>query len=764
VLSKIRPRSYGRYVSLPLLGPVLNEFIDWSEQRGYAVGSIQRQLEGAAQIDRFLRHRGVRSLSNLNHEHFAEARRHYRLKTNMGSAIGRIEQFLAESVGLAPLPAPRPTPSGCELSRYERYLERVHGFAESTIRSHIRSLREFLDHIGYDSSSEALKTLTSKEIESFICACAKRFKRSALQNLAGCLRHFLRYQHDQGVVTRPLYAEIDGPRVFRLEQLPRSLSRQVVEDFLRSIDQSTRRGIRDYTIFYLMSTYGLRTCEVVALTLDDIDWRAGIIQVPPEKSASKLVLPLTDPVGEVLIKYLKTGRPTLPFRELFLRARAPHGPVTTYIVGAGFKDWVRRSGLDIPYRGPHCLRHSQATHLLRQGATLKEIGDLLGHRGAESTCVYLRLATDDLRTVALPVPQSPGAIPALDISLPKTQPESRKPRNATPAGSVEFLKSFLAQEIRDYVQLKRSLGRKFRSETVTLQSLDTFLAGKYHSSSELTPEIFNRWCRTLNHVSPTTRRCRMLHVRNFCLYHRRSQPNSFLPDMRTFPDRVPYGEPYIFSELDVGRLLIATQQLGTSSRCPLRPQTIRIAIALLYTCGLRHSELLGLQLGDYNLAERSLTIRDTKFHKSRIIPLSDSMATELGGFLNLRAEAHLPMDVASPIIWNGYGGPKGKGYTQRGLHITWGALCLALRILTPKGRPPRIHDLRHSMAVNALQRWYQAGENVQAKLPLLSTFMGHVSIDSTCYYLPFVEGIRSEASARFRQSFGSAVTVLGADA
>jgi integrase/recombinase XerD len=106
------------------------------------------------------------------------------------------------------------------------------------------------------------------------------------------------------------------------------------------------------------------------------------------------------------VRYLRHGRPSSPWREVFLRVRAPAGILKPTAVGEAFQKWVRRSGLPIPFHGPHCLRHSYAVHLLRQGVALKTLGDLLGHRLAESTCVYLRLATDDLRGVALAVPRS----------------------------------------------------------------------------------------------------------------------------------------------------------------------------------------------------------------------------------------------------------------------------------------------------------------------------------------------------------------------
>jgi site-specific recombinase XerD len=162
-------------------------------------------------------------------------------------------------------------------------------------------------------------------------------------------------------------------------------------------------------MLFLSATYGLRTSEIVALTLDAIDWREHRLHVPQRKTRTALVLPLTDAVGTVLLQYLRRGRPASPHRELFLRHRAPAGVLKPTAVTEVFQQAVRRSGLPIPFHGPHCLRHSYAVSLLRRGVGLKTLGDLLGHRTAEATCAYLRLATDDLRGVALVAPAAASA-------------------------------------------------------------------------------------------------------------------------------------------------------------------------------------------------------------------------------------------------------------------------------------------------------------------------------------------------------------------
>jgi integrase/recombinase XerD len=271
-------------------------------------------------------------------------------------------------------------------------------------------------------------------------------------------------------------------------------------------------------------------------------------------------------------------------------------------------------------------------------------------------------------------------------------------------------------------------------------------------------------CATLGHLSPTVRRNRMRVVRNFCLYRRRSRPQSFLPDRASFPANHQPSPPYIVTEPDMARILESARSLPRSALCPLRPETLRIAFLLLFTTGMRRGELLRLMLGDIDLTEETVSIRETKFHKSRVIPLSPSVAAETKAYLELRQKNHLPVSVASPLVLSGSQSAEGRGYTGHGLACNWIRLCASLNINTPKGRPPRIHDLRHSFAVNVLMTWYRNGENAQAKLPLLSTYMGHVSVVSTHHYLTFVEHLRSEASALFHRRFGDAIKANQGDA
>lgn len=301
------------------------------------------------------------------------------------------------------------TPSEELVAAYRLHLDRVRGLAAKTRRLHSATAAALLAFLDFDHEPMRLRALGSPEVEAFVRATAARLGRDSLQHTVAHLRSFLRFLASRDEVARGLDASIDTPRLYRGERLPRAIPWESVQVFLGAIDHSTPSGRRDHAMFLLIATYGLRASEVAALRLDDIDWRGGRLRVPRPKIRTPLELPLTDEVGAALFDYVRHVRPDLPCREVFVRLRAPLGPIGSTTVSEAFRSCTGRAALPIPNQGPHCLRHSLAVHLLRQGTSLKAIGDLLGHRSAESTCVYLRLHVDDLRDAALALPK--GARP-----------------------------------------------------------------------------------------------------------------------------------------------------------------------------------------------------------------------------------------------------------------------------------------------------------------------------------------------------------------
>ena len=402
MLIEIYPRCHARYSSLRVLGPHLDGFIHWLRSQGYPRYLIRLRVRATRKLDALLGQQGVHGPGDLTAEQLlAYAPRDSQQDIELAAVVRALARYFGETHLFAPS---RQTPAEQLLASYRKHLERVRGLAPATICHHAATVGEWLAHLGYDQEPARLHALERRALEEFLERIGGRVGRESLQHAVAHLRCFLRFLASGGLAPAGLDTQLDTPRVYRGERLPRALPWDLVRAFLQSIDRSTPMGRRDYAMFLLIASYGLRSCEVVALTLDDIEWRARRLCVTRPKVRSTLVLPLTDEVGAAILGYMRAGRPELPHREVFLRERAPAGTLKPTAVTEAFQGRVRRSGLPIRAQGPHCLRHSLAVHLLRQGESLKAIGDLLGHRSTESTCVYLRLHVEDLREVALDLP------------------------------------------------------------------------------------------------------------------------------------------------------------------------------------------------------------------------------------------------------------------------------------------------------------------------------------------------------------------------
>jgi site-specific recombinase XerD len=397
------PRAHQKYFSLPLLGSIADGFDDWLAACGFTRGSRKLAINLLPIADRKLRRRGVDDVAKLNHTVLDDCCRALKKKyPYRAGTIHTLERYLVGSGLIVDHRHAAATQPATLSGEYANHLREVRGFAASTVSSHRRTTESFLRHL--EKTGVALRTIRTSDIESYIAEAGTRLNRASLQHDIGALRGFLRFLSMDDRAPAGLERQIDTPRLYRLEQLPRALPWETVRTLLQSIDRTSPMGLRDYAMFLLIATYGLRASEVVAISLEDVLWRQGILRIHQRKTSSPLELPLTNEVLSALVKHLKRTPPPASYRRIFLRMRAPIGVLKPTAVTEAFQALVRKSGLSIPYQGPHCLRHSYAVCLLKNGTPLKTIGDILGHRTAESTSMYLRLATGDLREVALAVP------------------------------------------------------------------------------------------------------------------------------------------------------------------------------------------------------------------------------------------------------------------------------------------------------------------------------------------------------------------------
>jgi len=291
------------------------------------------------------------------------------------------------------------------VSSYDTWMVELRGLSAST-REHARTEARLL--LGWlRDHGKSVATLCVADLDAYVASRGTSMRRSSKVTMISTLRGVLRYLHGSGRMPMDLADAIEGPPIYALEGIPSTIRR---EDIERALEAARRDrsplGRRDYAILMLLSTYGLRAGEITRLCLSDIDWRHERLRIRHFKTGACSELPLMRGPADALLDYLKHARPETTFREVFLRALAPYRPLCRG--GALYCTVGRRLqavGVSLTgKRGAHVLRHSRAASLLSGGVPIKVIGDVLGHRSEQSTAVYLKLATADLRAVALDLP------------------------------------------------------------------------------------------------------------------------------------------------------------------------------------------------------------------------------------------------------------------------------------------------------------------------------------------------------------------------
>jgi integrase len=311
----------------------------------------------------------------------------------------------------------------------------------------------------------------------------------------------------------------------------------------------------------------------------------------------------------------------------------------------------------------------------------------------------------------------------------------------------------LIAQVNRYVLHWRSLGRIYRHDAWVLGKLCRFMQDQGYI--ELDQRCFEAWCASLQDKTPCVRRGWQLMVRKFCLFRQRSEPGCFVPDSVYFTRPAPYYEPpVIVTPEQVAHLLDVVDREPANPVFPLRKAVVRMSFVLLFTAGLRRRELLRLTLADVDVERGVLAIRDSKFNKSRLLPMSADAMHEVRRYLLQRLAPGTDHAPSSPLIGHHTLSGKFTGYVGEGLYRLLRTALMQANICDAHGRYPSLRDFRHSFAVQALLRWYREGADVQAQLPQLSLYMGHVSIYSTWLYLHWIPDVATAASRLFETRWG----------
>lgn len=389
------------------LAPFAAGFADELARQGYTPLSARNQMWLLAHLSRWLEQQGlgVDELNATEEERFVCARRvSGRRQLHSIKALRPILAYL-RVLGVAP-PPPLSTsdgPVGEVLERYRSYLMTERGLGNATVGGYVHMVRPFLHgRLSSDGLALDLIHLTAADIVAFVVARCPCQSRGAASLTVTALRSLLGFLHVEGIIERSLVAFVPSVAGRRLAGLPKGLDSNQVLRLLASCDCSTLNGCRDFAVLTMLVRLGLRAGEVTKLEFDDFDWRAGEIIVQGKGNCIER-LPLPTDVGEAVATYLRHGRPTTAQgRTVFVRIKAPHraltsGGITQIVAAAG-----RRAGLGQIHA--HRLRHTAASAMLRAGASLSEIGQLLRHRRALTTAIYAKVDRDALRTIARPWP------------------------------------------------------------------------------------------------------------------------------------------------------------------------------------------------------------------------------------------------------------------------------------------------------------------------------------------------------------------------
>ena len=390
------------------LAAYLDQFAELLDGQGFERQGLGQQVRAAAGFSRWLQLHEV-SAEAVTDEHarcfLDDPAQQGFVGQGAAAALRRLLDHLRQLEVCAPAPAPSApqTPVQQTIAAYGVYLRNELGLSAKTVVQYCPIAATFLSgHFG--SGPVDLARLRGRDVIQFVLQQAGRLSPARAKAATIALRSFLRYVRYCGGTQYDLAGAVPTVANWSMTGIPRAIAPDHLRAVLASCRRDTPIGRRDYAILMLLARLGLRSSEIVSLTLDSIDWEASSIAVVG-KANHAAVLPLPVEVGEAIAQYLQWGRPICACRALFLRATAPirglgAGPTIGTIVAAA----ISRAGIKTRYRGAHQFRHALATDMLRQGATLTEIGSLLRHQHPKTTGIYAKVDFDALRPLGLAWP------------------------------------------------------------------------------------------------------------------------------------------------------------------------------------------------------------------------------------------------------------------------------------------------------------------------------------------------------------------------
>ncbi len=388
------------------LGTHVEGYRAWLGKCGYTPQTVRNMLQELGHVGRWMSGQGLQAaqLDESVMATFLTDRRTVGPRRVPGTrAMVPLLRYLREA-GATPVAKPSNRPLDALIGKYRMWLLRERGLAASTVLRYENTARRFLAQRAVAEGIFDPTRLTGVDVNVFLLSECGRVSAGSAKGRVAELRAVLRFLYLQGSTVLELGAAVPPVGGWRLATLPPTMTAADVQLLLEGCDRGTGVGVRDFAIMMLLARLGLRSIEVARLELRDVDWRAGELVVRG-KARRQDRLPLPSEVGDALVAYLSGERVPHGARNLFLTCRAPRGPIRADLVGDVVERACKRAGL--PHVGPHRLRHALAAELLRQGAGLIAISQVLRHQDLATTALYAKVDLNTLRQVAQPWP---GAI------------------------------------------------------------------------------------------------------------------------------------------------------------------------------------------------------------------------------------------------------------------------------------------------------------------------------------------------------------------
>lgn len=385
------------------LGPQVEGYRAWLAQRGYTPQTVRHMLCDLGRVGRWMAAEGL-GAAQLNEDAMAaflatwQAAGHRR--TLGPRAMVPLLTFLREA-GVVPAAQVSASPAESLVERYRSWMASERGLSVATMLRYENTARRFLAEQATAGGVFAPHRLTGADLNAFLLRECARVSAGSAKGRVAELRSLMRFLHLHGVTPARLGGAVPPVGGWRFAAVPPTMAPGDVQRLLDRAPRQGPAGVRDYAILMLVARLGLRSIEVARLLLDDVDWRCGEIAVRG-KGRREDRLPLPADVGEALVAYLSSARPGTQSRHLFLTCKAPRGPIRADLVGDVVERACLRAGL--PRAGPHRLRHALAADMLRHGAGLTAIGQVLRHRDLATTALYAKVDFTALRAVAHPWP------------------------------------------------------------------------------------------------------------------------------------------------------------------------------------------------------------------------------------------------------------------------------------------------------------------------------------------------------------------------